>query len=80
MANPYLDDFYNEMERWSFNLQGVIMIFFLFIGENILSLIGIDVNSFGVIFNVCTKALEKTNIKFINRFNYLEKIAVATKD
>ena len=19
--NPYLDDFYNEMERWSFNLQ-----------------------------------------------------------
>ena len=25
MENPYLDDFYNEMERWSFNLQ----IFFL---------------------------------------------------
>ena len=23
--NPYLDDFYNQMERWSFNLQ----IFFL---------------------------------------------------
>ena len=21
--NPYLDDFYNEMERWSFNLQVV---------------------------------------------------------
>jgi len=20
-GNPYLDDFYNEMERWSFNLQ-----------------------------------------------------------
>ena len=27
-------------------IAGVIMIFFLFIGENILSLIGIDVNSF----------------------------------
>ena len=25
LENPYLDDFYNEMERWSFNLQ----IFFL---------------------------------------------------
>ena len=25
IANPYLDDFYNHMERWSFNLQ----IFFL---------------------------------------------------
>ena len=21
IANPYLDDFYNHMERWSFNLQ-----------------------------------------------------------
>ena len=21
IANPYLDDFYSEMERWSFNLQ-----------------------------------------------------------
>ena len=21
--NPYLDDFYSEMERWSFNLQAV---------------------------------------------------------
>ena len=29
-------------------IAGVIMIFFLFIGENILSLIGIDVNSFAV--------------------------------
>ena len=29
-------------------IDGVIMIFFLFIGENILSLIGIDVNSFAV--------------------------------
>ena len=29
-------------------IAGIIMIFFLFIGENILSLIGIDVNSFAV--------------------------------
>ena len=29
-------------------IAGVIMIFFLFIGENILNLIGIDVNSFAV--------------------------------
>ena len=29
-------------------IAGAIMIFFLFIGENILSLIGIDVNSFAV--------------------------------
>ena len=29
-------------------IAGVIMILFLFIGENILSLIGIDVNSFAV--------------------------------
>ena len=21
LENPYLDDFYNQMERWSFNLQ-----------------------------------------------------------
>ena len=29
-------------------ISGIIMILFLFIGENILSLIGIDVNSFAV--------------------------------
>ena len=29
-------------------IAGIIMIFFLFLGENILSLIGIDVNSFAV--------------------------------
>ena len=34
-----------ESEKASI-IAGIIMIFFLFIGENILSLIGIDVNSF----------------------------------
>jgi len=36
-----------ESEKASI-IAGIIMIFFLFIGENILSLIGIDVNSFAV--------------------------------
>ena len=26
--NPYLDDFYNEMERWSFNLQVYFLLIF----------------------------------------------------
>ena len=43
IANPYLDDFYNHMERWSFNLQ------IYFLNSRFKQLVTIDSNKQNVI-------------------------------
>ena len=43
IANPYLDDFYNHMERWSFNLQ------IYFLNSRFKQLVSIDKGSENVI-------------------------------